>query len=373
MPEEPGPDRTPPKRRRGKVVKIVVGVVVGVLVVAGVAGVVAYRHLNGNIGTIDLPDLGKRPARVVKRNVPHQPLNVLLIGSDTRKGQRGNLGGVDSTPGLSDTTIVLHLSADRKRAYAVSIPRDSMVQRPSCKKTGGGTDPGGLTQFNDAYAIGGPACTLKTIEQLTDVPLDHVVVIDFNGFRSMVNALGGVKVCLPEEVDDNIGHIHLAKGTYVVKGSQALDYVRVRHGIGDGGDLGRIKRQQAFLASLTKKAVSSGTLANPARLYKFLNAATSSISADKDLGNLKDMITLARQLRGIGLDNVKFLTIPTEAYVEDPNRLQWQQPQAGKLWNKLRLDTPLTKKQTKGSLTPQQKQQQSAAEKARLASYGLCS
>src|SRR3712207_5383757 len=109
MTEEPGPDRTPPRRRRGKVVKIVVGVVVGLLVVGGIAGVVAYRHLNGNIGTIPLPDLGQRPTKVVKRNVPHQPLNVLLIGSDTRKGQKGHLGGVDSTPGLSDTTIVLHL------------------------------------------------------------------------------------------------------------------------------------------------------------------------------------------------------------------------------------------------------------------------
>src|SRR5664279_5294198 len=118
---------------------------------------------------------------------------ILVLGSDTRQGKGNHIGG--ATPGLSDTAILLHLSADRKHAYGVSIPRDSMVQRPSCpRKDGNGTDPGGLSMFNEAYAVGGPACTQKTVEQLTGIRIDHFVVIDFNGFREMVDALGGVRV-----------------------------------------------------------------------------------------------------------------------------------------------------------------------------------
>jgi LCP family protein required for cell wall assembly len=361
----------PHPARRGRIVKIVAAAVVGVLVVASVAGVLVYNHLNRNIGHLSLPGLGPRPDVVRKKHVKHQPVNVLLIGSDTRKGQKGHIGG--ATPGLSDTTIVLHLSADRKHAYAVSIPRDSMVQRPSCKRSGGSTDPAELTQFNDAYAIGGAQCAVKTVEHLTNVRMQHVVVVDFNGFRKMVNALGGVKVCLPEEVDDDIGHIHLDKGTYTVTGGQALDYVRVRHGIGDGGDIGRIARQQAFLASLTNKAVSTGTLANPKRLYQFLNAVTSSISADTSLGNLKSLFALGRQLRGIGLNNVRFLTVPIEPYTPDPNRLQWAQPAAKKLWLKLKDDSNLGVKQTKESTSAQSRARQSAAQKQRAAANGLCS
>lgn len=370
MTDESDSVRTPHRRRRGRIVKILVGFAVGVLVLAGIGGVLVYKHLNRNIAHLSFSDPGKRPPKVEKTDVPQQPMNLLLIGSDTRKGQKGHIGG--ATPGLSDTTIVLHLSANRRHAYAVSIPRDSMVERPACIKADGSTDPATLTQFNDAYAIGGAQCTRKTIEHLTNLYIDHVIVIDFNGFRSMVDALGGVKVCLPQEVHDNIGHIHLAKGSYVVKGNQALDYVRVRHGIGDGGDLGRIKRQQAFLASLTNKAVSAGTLTNPKRLYSFLDALTSSISADTKLGNLSNLLSLARQLRGIGLDNVKFLTVPIEDYPPDPNRLQWMQPQAHRLWTKLRNDDPLGAKQTRSSLSAATKQKQSAAAEARAASYGLC-
>ena len=134
--------------------------------------------------------------------------------------------------------------------------------------------------FNAAYAVGGPACTVKTVEKLTDIRINHFVVIDFNGFRKMVDALGGVEVCVPKEVNDTTGHITLPAGTYDVKGQRALDYVRVRHGISNNGDIGRMKRQQTFLASMANKAVSAGTLVNPVRLVKFLDAATKSLTTD---------------------------------------------------------------------------------------------
>ena len=303
-------------------------------------GVFVYRHLNGNINAIDTAGLlGDRPEKVENNSEPLDPLNILLLGSDTREGQSGHIGG--ETPGLSDTTILLHLSADRKRAYGVSLPRDAMVERPDCEKEDGTVVPGELAMFNTAYALGGPACTQKTVEQLTGIRVDHFVVVEFDGFRHMVNALGGIPICVPEEVNDTIGNIHLPAGSYEASGDQALDYVRLRHGLSENGDIGRMKRQQVFLASMANKAISAGTLANPVKLYKFLDAATKSLTTDPGLANIKDLGTLANQLRHIGLKNIQFITVPWETYQPDHNRLVWA-PEAKRLWHRLENDQELT-------------------------------
>ncbi len=339
--------RDPASRHR--VLKIVAISLAAVLVVVLTGGFFVYRHLDNNITSMDVTSaLGTdRPDEVVPEGEPNKPLNILLLGSDTREGQTGNIGG--DTPGLSDTTILLHISADRKLAYGVSLPRDAMVERPACRrKDGEGSDPGGPSMFNAAYAVGGPACTIKTVEKLTNVRVNHFVVIDFNGFRKMVDALNGVEVCVPREVNDTTGNIYLPAGTYNVKGQRALDYVRVRHAIGttENGDIGRMKRQQTFLASMANKALSAGTLVNPVRLYKFLDAATKSLTTDPKLASLAELRTLASSMSGIGLDNVQFLTVPFEVYPPDPNRLQWA-PGADRLWERVRNDLPLTRRQAK--------------------------
>ena len=338
---------TGPTRRHRVLLNVAIGLAVVLVLVVG-GGFLVLHHLTGNITTMDpTKALGTdRPSALPKKQgEPNAPVNILLIGSDTRKGQGKAIGG--DTPGLSDTTILLHVSANRKLSYGVSLPRDAMVQRPPCprKGKGNGTDPGGLSQFNEAYAVGGPLCTMKTVEKLTDVHLDHFIVIDFKGFKKMVDALNGVQVCVPQQVDDNVGHIHLPAGTYNVKGERALDYVRVRHDIGtaENGDIGRMKRQQAFLASMAAKALSAGTLVNPHRLYAFLDAATKSITTDPGLGSVNKLFGMGRSLKGIGLDNVQFLTVPFQAYAPDPNRLQWA-PQAKLIWNRIRHDQPLGKK-----------------------------
>jgi LCP family protein required for cell wall assembly len=313
-------------------------IVLGVLVlVLTSAFVIAYKKLEGNINEIAIGDLGDRPDTVDVEG-PKEPLNVLVMGSDNRDGTK--IGG--DTPGLSDTTILLHLSADRKRAYGVSLPRDAMVERPECStKNGKKKVPGGQTQFNAAYAVGGPSCTIKTVESLTNVRIDHFVVINFAGFKEMVNAINGVTVCVPEEVNDDIGHIHLPEGTYKVNGNQALDYVRVRHDIGAAnGDIGRMKRQQAFIAAMVEKVVSKGTLANPVRLIRFLDAATKSLTTDPEFANLRELASLGTSLKNIGLDNVQFITVPNQPWPEDPNRLQWA-PEANEVWRKIRFDKPL--------------------------------
>ena len=308
--------------------------------------VIAYKHFEGNIATEDfLP--GDRPTPEVKG-----PINVLVMGSDTREGANGKGIGGD-TPGLSDTTILLHLSANRKFAYGVSLPRDAMVERPACpRKNGNGTDPGGMTQFNAAYAIGGPACTVKTVEKLTGIRINHFVVVDFVGFKSMVNAINGVTVCVPEEVNDTVGHIQLPAGTYKVTGQQALDYVRVRHDLGaPTGDIGRMTRQQTFISAMIKKVVSAGTLANPVRLLKFLNAATNSLTTDPGFANLKQLASLGSSLKNIGLDNIKFITVPWEPWTEDANRVAWK-PESDQLWRLIRRDKPLTAAFDSEAVTP---------------------
>ena len=312
-----------------------------VLVVALTAGFFVYRHLEGNITSMDVEDaLGTdRPEEVVKADVEHKPLNILLLGSDTREGQGNNIGG--DTPGLSDTTILLHLSADRDRAYGVSIPRDSMVERPECeRKDGQGTDPGGLRMFNEAYAIGGPACTIKTVESITNIRINHFVVVDFNGFKNMVDALGGVPVCVPEEVNDNIGHIYLPAGSYEVKGQQALSYVRLRHGLSENGDIGRMKRQQAFLAAMAHQVLSANTLARPDRLLKFLDASTKSLQLDEGLGSLVKIAKLGVEFKNIGLDNIQFITVPWQYAPDDPNRIRWL-PESKQVWQAMINDKPL--------------------------------
>ena len=314
--------------------------------VVSTAAVVAYKRLEGNIWTEDFLS-GPRPTPEVTG-----PINVLVMGSDTREGANGKGIGGD-TPGLSDTTILLHLSADRKFAYGVSLPRDAMVERPACpRKNGNGTDPGGMTQFNAAYAIGGPACTVKTVEQLTGVRINHFVVVDFVGFRGMVNAINGVTVCVPEAVNDTVGHIQLPAGTYKVTGQQALDYVRVRHDIGaETGDIGRMKRQQTFISAMIKKVVSAGTLANPVRLLKFLNAATNSLTTDPGFANLKQLASLGSSLKNIGLDNVKFITVPWEPWPENTNRVAWK-AESSQLWRLIRRDRPLTAEFDTDAVTP---------------------
>lgn len=370
---------------RHPVVKAVAVSMVLVLTVLSGTVYLIYRHLQGNVTVSQaFEQLGDRPDEVQVEG-PKDPLNIMILGSDTRAGQTAVAG---SSPGLSDTTILLHLSADRSRAYGVSIPRDLIVSRPKCtdKKTGDDLAPQSVAQWNEAYALGGEGCTIAQFEKMTDLRVNHFMVVDFAGFTNMVDALGGVPVCLPDEVDDPIGKIYLPAGTYNVKGNQALDYVRVRHSIGttDTGDIGRMKRQQAFLASMVNKAVSAGTLFNPKRLISFLDAATKSLTTDPGLRNLTTMAGLANEVKDIGLEKVVFLSMPFEPYAPDPNRLA-PAPKADQLWRLLRNDEPLppsfTKEAAKASQGEPGKKKsggpdaeaKEARRAAEAAKYGLCS
>lgn len=194
--------------------------------------------------------------------------------------------------------------------------------------------------FNTAFAVGGPQCTVQTVEKLTGVYIDHFLVLDFNGFKDMVNAVNGVEVCIPEDVRDPAHDIYLEAGTQTLDGQAALEYVRERTVLSPTGDIGRMKRQQAFIASMVKKVMSAGILSQPARVYDFLSAVTSSIKVDAELDSVAKLADLAMQFQDTGLAKIDFITVPIEPYPPDPNRLVWAE-EAEQLWERIKLDRPL--------------------------------
>ncbi|UTT65708.1 LCP family protein [Janibacter sp. CX7] len=301
-------------------------------------GLGVAMHLDDNISRVDIGHGStQRPDDV------DGALNILVIGSDTREGLGTTEYGVGTAEGgpRSDTNLLVHISADRKSTYVVSIPRDSMTKAPTdCADPTSTVANGEVRRWNDNFNQGGPACTVKTLEGLTGIYVDHVAVIDFGGFQSMVDGLGGVEVCLPEAVHDEDAQISLEAGRQRLQGKEALGYVRMRKTLGDGSDLQRIKRQQAFMSSMAQEATKTSLLLRPDRLYKFLDAATKSMTADDDLG-LRRMMSIASSLKGIGTDKIVFVTVPTEAYPADVNRVQWREEAADELWTAVRNDTPL--------------------------------
>lgn len=294
------------------------------IVTVALFGFVVYRHLDANIRTLDITRAlgGDRGAAAPVTG--SSAMNVMLLGSDTRAGQ-GSGYGANTHAGLSDTAMLVHLDTGRQHAIIVSIPRDLVVARPSCLVGNGGSaawsSPRPSAQINSALAIGGPACTIRTVEHLTGLHVDHFVEIDFDGFKHMVNAIGGVEVCLPKAVDDPDSKLDLSAGRHLVKGNQALAFVRDRHGIGDGSDLGRIQMQHQFMASLFQKVNSEGVLRSPATLYRLANTATDSITTDPALGSVDNLLALAHSMQRLTTPNVVFTTLPTAPDPTNPNRL----------------------------------------------------
>ena len=329
-----------PWLRRGTI-----GVAAGLALLL-VAGVMAYFKLNSNITLFDVSTLlGERPSNNAKadRLTNLKPVNILVMGSDTRDLGTNKFGKVKNFAGArSDTTLILHLSADRKSVVVISVPRDSMTRAPrDCKNTKDKVADGPIRQWNANFNFGGPACLIRTVEGNTGVFIDHFMVLNFLGFQSMVDALGSVEVCVPTAVDDPKSKLHLPAGRSRVTGDQALAFVRVRYNIGnDGSDLGRIDRQQAFLSAMVQEATSSNLLLRPDKLFRFLDAATKSLTTDPAMGNLNALREVAQSVGGLKSSQVRFVTVPIEDYPPDRNRVQWS-PAADGLWKSIREDAPL--------------------------------
>ncbi|MFC1438384.1 LCP family protein [Streptacidiphilus sp. N1-10] len=341
---DPGASAIPYRhhRRRWRIVRWVALGLGLVLVGASVTVWLGYRKLNHNIHTDTTTEklLGPPALRPTVAPVAYNAENILIIGSDSRDGANSAYGDPNGTA-RSDTTILLHLSQDRKSAVAMSIPRDAMVQIPACQLADGSRTKAQFAQFNWAFEFGGTACTIRTLENLTKIRIDHFMVVDFNGFKNMVNAVGGVQVCLAKPVNDPDSHLVLPAGRQTINGNQALGFVRARETIGDGSDTERIGRQQQFLSSLVQKVESNGVLFNPTKLYPLLDAATSAITVDPGLNTVGKLYDLATSLKDLPSDKLVLLTAPREPYVNDSNRDQFQQPEADQLFARIRNDEPV--------------------------------
>ncbi|GAA5150486.1 LCP family protein [Nocardioides marinquilinus] len=351
--DTPAP-RRPTTRRHRRAVWLTI--VATQLVVALATVSVAYfvhKGWNDNIApgeTIEHKVEKTLPAGVSKK-AEDQPLNILVMGSDTRVGKGNGIDGENRDGSQrSDTVILLHVSQDRSHAYGVSLPRDAIIDRPDCKIDGENVPGEDGVRFNTAFQVGGAQCTVQTVEALTGVYIDHFLVLDFNGFKDMVDAVDGVEVCIPEEVDDPKHDIYLDAGTQVLTGQDALNYVRERYVLSVTGDIGRMKRQQAFIASMINKVFSADVLSQPGKVNAFLNAVTSSIQVDDKLDSVGKLFDLAMEFRDTGLDKIKFITVPIAPDPANPMvTLVWTDA-ADKLWQRIIDDEQLGKDFTEGSI-----------------------
>lgn len=332
--------------------------VAAVVSFAGTGAATAYVHLQSNIESADVEHLlgEDRPEVVAPPPDPDDPnqgvaVNILVMGTDLRAGSEEIVD--DGTEGeRSDTTIVVHISADRQRVELVSIPRDSLVDIPECLRSDGTVSPPQENaMFNAAFAIGGEsgatsdaaACTQRTVEQNTGLRIDHFVVINLAGFAAMVDALGGVPICIPQEIrSEKANNLHLPAGNQVLSGAVAANYARARtgQGLGNGSDIARIGRQQELLAAVARTVLSKNLLTDADELVRFLNAVTRSLTVSSGLSSIPDMTGLAFSLRDVPSGNITFMTIPNAPAPSDPNRVVWT-PEAEEVWADLAADAPI--------------------------------
>jgi LCP family protein required for cell wall assembly len=298
--EPEDPPRAPRRRRLIRVLLAVAALVL--LAIGGATGLVLERQraYNRNIQRIPgaFPAEAGRPARA-----PGHTENWLLVGSD-RRADRGATGRDADQPlwrpgaQRADTIMLVHFPADHRHAYLVSFPRDAWVP----------IQGHGNAKLNAALSLGGPPLLITTVERLTGVRVDHFAILDFEGFQSMTDALGGVTVRVARTFTDPARHVVWAAGTHHLDGARALDFVRQRHNL-LGGDLGRIRRQQAFLKALAGRVVARGTLDNPLKLNAFLEASTKAVSVDESL-TISRLRSMALQFRSVRASDVAFVTAP---------------------------------------------------------------
>jgi LCP family protein required for cell wall assembly len=326
-----------------------------VLVAASLAAYVAYRDVVDGIKQEDVSNLlGKsRPPQYTSA------LNILVIGSDSRVGTDGQFGSTQAIQGArSDTMMLLHILPDHKGAVVISFPRDSLVPVIGCSADGQGdkgqtATAGQNEMLNATYAAGGAACLWKTLESTTGIYINHFVEINFSGFTSVVNDLGGVNVCLPEAINDPASGLNLTAGEHHVSGAQALAFVRERH-VGLGSDLQRIQRQQFFMAALLQQIDSDQVLANVPKVFAIARDVAKTLTTDSGL-SVDDMRSIATSMKGLSTKGVQFTQVPVVQDPTDANRVLWEQPQASQLFGEIAHDQTVpakAKAKAKATATP---------------------
>lgn len=248
--------------------------------------------------------------------------------------------------------MIVHVYKGHKKASVVSIPRDTLIERPECTDTEGKTHEGSSgAMFNSAYSTGGAACAVKTVESMTSIRMDHYMEVDFSGFQKLIDDLGGVKVTTNKDISDPDSHLDLKAGTHQLTGEQALGLVRTRHGVGDGSDLGRIQLQQAFIKALVEQVKEIGVLTSPKKLWDLADTATNTVTTDSDLESVQDLASFANGLKGISSSNMTMVTMPVQYDPADGNRVLMLKSKADMVWKALKNDRPIPKAATEDTAT----------------------
>ncbi|MEU6085338.1 LCP family protein [Streptomyces sp. NPDC047085] len=332
-----GRRRTPPGRSgRRRWVRIVLLSVLVVVLAAGGVAYWLYRDLDNNIKGVDIDKAigDDRPQKL-----PTSGQNILILGSDSRAGANAALNTGHVSGARSDTALVMHIPEGRSKAVAVSIPRDTLVTRPQCTKTDGTEVPSAKrVMFNSIYSQVGPACVVKTVEQISGVRMDHYVEIDFAGFKDLVDAIGGVPVTVDRDIHDSSSGLDLTAGTHRLDGTQALQFVRTRHGIGDGSDLGRIGLQQQFMIALLSEIKKQDLLGSPTKTYRIADELTAALTTDSELASLTKLAEFGRSMNGVDPSTMDTIMLPVAYDKVDPNRVVAAEPQATQLWKAIRSD-----------------------------------
>ncbi|MET7535390.1 LCP family protein [Streptomyces sp. NPDC005507] len=347
LPASPRRNRGRPKRRRtGRNILLVLLV----LVLAGAGtGYYLYSRLDGNLHGVDLDKaLGKdRPEKL-----PTSGQNILVLGSDSRSGANASLGTGTVAGARSDTALVMHIPTGRTRATAVSIPRDTLVTRPECTKKDGTTLPSAKrVMFNSVYSLAGPACVVKTVETMSGIRMDHFMEIDFSGFKGLVDAIGGVTVTVDKPIHDTSSGLDLSAGTHKLDGTQSLAFVRTRHGVGDGSDLGRIGLQQQFMLALLSEIKKQDLLGSPTKTYKIADSLTEALTTDSQLASLTSLAKFGRSMQGVDPNDMETIMMPVAYDKVDPNRVVAAEPQASTLWKAIRTDSTIPESAKKSPAT----------------------
>lgn len=273
-------------------------------------------------------------------------IQILILGSDTRDGKNAEYGSVEDSKGYgkSDVMMLMDISADNKRVSVISFPRDLLVDIPKCtdQKTHMSFPALSGVMINEAMSQAGIGCAVDTVNKLTGLKVDHFMMADFNAVKELSNTVGGVDVCVSDAIYDPDSHLRLPAGTSSVQGEMALAFLRTRHAFADGGDLGRIKAQQGFLSSLTRKIKDDGTLSNPAKMLNIADTVTQNLTVDDGLASVPSLLSLGNRLKDIDISKVAFVAVPTTPALSDPNRLQIAEPAGSQLFSALQKDIDLT-------------------------------
>ncbi|MGW7259645.1 LCP family protein [Streptomyces sp. NPDC054834] len=369
-----GTEENAPHRRRRALRWSATVLAVVILGTAG-AGYLYYQHLNSNIkkDPLNIGDAKDRAAESKANAAGQTPLNILLIGSDGRNNKKDQeLGGAKdtfNTAPRADVQMLLHLSADRSNMSVVSMPRDTLVNIPKCTDPDNGKVYDALTTHitNDSLGRGGPGCTVATWEKLTDIHIDHFMMIDFSGVVSMADAIGGVPVCVDANIHskDSSGHgsgLKLKEGTTYVKGVQALQWLRTRYGFEDNTDIARAKAQHQYMNAMVRQLRENATLSNPGKLKDLAETATTALTVDNGLGTVAKLYDLSKELKKVPTKRITMTTMPWQYESPTSGRVVPKPGDAEKLFRLVRDDIALDGKDKKKAAAPKTSSDPAAAD-----------